>query len=303
MSTLRVATAQFALRPEPTFEVFRRHLGGVVDDAARAGAELVVLPELVTMGLLASLPDPAGLRVSGVADAYRTVFPDLTDAFAEAVSELAVSHGIWVLGGSHWRRRDDGSCVNTAYLAHPDGTVETQDKLHLTPPEAAIETARGDELLVTTIGPVRAAILICADIQFPELARHLATEEDVKLILCPSLTWNTRGVFRVRYGSHARAVENQIFVATSTIVGTCGVPIDAPLHAKGRAFVAGPIDRVFGANDGVLATTDRDGEALAVAELDFAKLDASRATPEPPGLANLRPDLYRSLAAVTVTRG
>ena len=303
MSTLRVATAQFALRPEPTFEAFRTHLAGVVDDAARADAALVVLPELVTMGLLASIPDARQLAVGGVADAYRALFPGLTDVFAETVRDLATSRGLWVLGGSHWRRREDGHFVNTSYLAHPDGTVETQDKLHLTPPEVAIDTSRGDELLVTSIGSVNVAVLICADIQFPELSRHLVTEEDVKLVLCPSLTWNTRGVYRVRYGSHARAVENQIFVVTSTLVGTCGVPADAPLHGKGRAFVAGPIDRVFGANDGVLASTDRDDEAIAIADLDFARLEESRANPEPPGLSNRRPELYRALSHAGGVRG
>jgi predicted amidohydrolase len=303
MSTLRVATAQFALRPEPSFEAFRTHLAGVVDDAARADAALVVLPELVTMGLLASLPDARRLTVDAVADAYRRLFPQLTEAFADTVRDLATTRGISVLGGSHWRQREDGHFVNTAYLAHPDGTVQTQEKLHLTPPEVAIDTTPGDELLVTSVGSVKVGVLVCADIQFPELSRHLVIEEDVKLVLCPSLTWNTRGVHRVRYGSHARAVENQIFVVTSTLVGTCGVPADAPLHAKGHAFVAGPIDRVFGANDGVLASTDRDEEAIAVVDLDFARLEESRANPEPPGLSNLRPELYRALSHAGGVRG
>ncbi|MDX6590816.1 MAG: hypothetical protein QOJ13_12 [Gaiellales bacterium] len=300
MTTLRVASAQFTLRPERDFEEFRGHLTGVVEQAAREGAALVVLPELVTMGLLASVPGADRLRVPDVAAAYRALFPELTDAFAGQVRELAMRHSIWVMGGSHWRGREDGSFVNTAYLAHPDGTLESQDKLHLTPPEVAIGTSPGDELLVTSIGSVKAGILICADIQFPELSRHLVTAEGVQLLLCPSLTWNTRGAHRVNYGSHARAVENQVFVVTSSLVGTCGVPSDSPLYGKGRAYVSCPIDRVFGANDGILAATTGDGEALAVADLDFDQLAASRVNPEPPGLANLRPDLYRSLARAAV---
>jgi predicted amidohydrolase len=300
MTSLRVASTQFELRPEHDFDTFRQHLGDVVDEAARANAALVVLPELVTMGLLASLPDAATLNVAGVAEAYRRLFPDLTERFADTVSDLAQRHSMWVLGGSHWRARGDGTYVNTAYFAHPDGRVESQDKLHLTPPEMAIGTARGDELLVTSIDSVKVGILICADIQFPELSRHLAVEEDVQLLLCPSLTWNTRGVHRVRYGSHARATENQLFVVTSTLVGTCGVPHDSPLHGKGRAFVACPIDKVFRRNDGLLAETDSDAESLVLADLDFDKVALSRAEPEPPGLANVRPDLYRSLHAAPV---
>src|SRR5579875_3281451 len=103
MSTLRVASAQFGLRPERSFDDFAEHLSAVVKDAARAEAQLVVLPELVTMGLLASLPGAKCLTVAEVPDAYRSLFPALTDAFAELVRDLAVRHSMWVLGGSHWR--------------------------------------------------------------------------------------------------------------------------------------------------------------------------------------------------------
>jgi predicted amidohydrolase len=299
MKTLRVATTQFALRPEHSFEGFSAHLSHVVQRAADDGARVVVLPELVTTGLLASSPKAASIEVATIDAAYREVFPPLAEAFSGLVSELAARNSIWLLGGSHWRRREDGTFVNTAYLGRPDGGIETQDKLHLTPPEKAIGTSVGDNLIVAEIDSIRVGVLICADIQFPELTRHLVTEQDVQLILCPSLTWNTRGVNRVRYGSHSRAAENQIFVATSTLIGTDGMPGDAPLHAKGRAFIAGPIDRVFGANDGVLACTEDDDEGMAVLDLDFDQLAASRANPEPPGLSNLRPELYRSLAEST----
>lgn len=299
MKTLRIATTQFALRPEHDFQEFSTHLSDVVGKAAQAGARVVLLPELVTTGLLASSAKADTITVANIDAAYREVFPPLAGAFSDLVAELAKRHSMWVLGGSHWRRREDGTFVNTAYLGRPDGGVETQDKLHLTPPEKEIGTSGGDNLIVAEIDSIRVGVLICADIQFPELTRYLVTEQDVRLILCPSLTWNTRGVNRVRYGSHSRAAENQIFVATSTLIGTDGMPGDAPLHAKGRAFVAGPIDRVFGANDGVLACTGDDEEGMAVVDLDFDQLAASRANPEPPGLSNLRPDLYRSLAEST----
>jgi hypothetical protein len=39
-----------------------------------------------------------------------------------------------------------------------------------------------------------------------------------------------------------------------------------------------------------------------VTDPDFEKLQAIRSNPGPPGLADLRPDLYRALPAVTVER-
>jgi predicted amidohydrolase len=209
---------------------------------------------------------------------------------------MAVRKGVWLLGGSHYRRIDAERFRNTAYLAHPDGRLEHQDKLHLTPPEVALGTDRGEDVLITTVGPARVGIQICMDIQFPEVSRHLALQ-GVDLVLCPSLTWNRRGANRIRYSSHSRALENQMYVATSVSLGTCGVPGDGALHGTGHAMVCCPIDRLFGVHDGVLAQAAGAAEEVVVCDLDFDLVRQSRADPEPPGLANLRPDLYRSLAS------
>jgi predicted amidohydrolase len=300
MSTeLSVAPVQFDLRAEPTLESFLAHVESAVDGAARAGAEVVVLPELVSTGLLATHPSAGELTVADLGDAYRAVFPQYEEAYAEQLRALARAKGVWIAGGSHWRLADDGGCRNTAFLAEPDGQLHTQDKLHLTPPEKAIGGVGGDRVLIASIGSVRVAILICADIEFPELTRHCVTH-GVELLLCPSLTWNTRGANRVRVSSIARALENQLFVAMAPMIGSCGLPREGALHCKGQAFVACPIDRLFGRSDGVLAITERpEEEAAIVARLDFDQLAESRANPEPPGLSNRRPELYASLEQVT----
>jgi predicted amidohydrolase len=298
-SELTVAPVQFELHAEPRLETFLEHIESVVDDAARAGGEVIVLPELVTTGLLATHPRAQRLTVAELEDAYRAVFPEYDEAYGERLRVLATGKGVWIAGGSNWRRAEDGTHRNTAFLAHPDGRLDRQDKLHLTPPERDLGTTPGERLMIATIGSVRVAILICADIEFPELTRHLACN-GVELVLCPSLTWNTRGTNRVRYSSLVRAFENQLFVATAPMIGSADLPQDRPLRCKGQAFVACPNDRVFGRNDGVLATTDRPGEeAVTVARLDFEQLAASRANPEPPGLANIRPELYARLEKVT----
>jgi hypothetical protein len=38
----------------------------------------------------------------------------------------------------------------------------------------------------------------------------------------------------------ARAIENQLYVALSTLVGTSGLPVDAPLYAVGTSIGADP---------------------------------------------------------------
>lgn len=293
MSALRVAVAQFELKPETSFDTFYRHVQKVVTEAVENRAEVVVLPELVTTGLLATVTDhdPTTFTVS---EDYRRVFPGFTDDLVEAYRGLATSQSITIVGGSHYRLIPDGALRNTCYIAHADGRVETQDKLHLTPPEHRLGATGGDDVLITRLGPFLAGVQICADIEFPEVARHLV-DEGVGLILCPSLTWNRRGAHRVRFGAHARAMENQLYVAGSPLIGTSGLPIDAPLHGTGRAFATGPIDRTVGVNDGLLGCADEPREQVLIVDLDPELLRESRAHPEVPGLSLRRLDLYDRL--------
>ena len=295
MSRLRIAAVQFELRPEPRFEGFAEHVESVVHRAAQQGAELVVLPELVTTGLLASHPQAGKLRRADMGEAYRETLAALTDRYVDLVRSLAITHRLALVGGSHYRARHDGACRNTAYLADPSGAILMQDKLHLTPPEVAMGTKPGDGVVTHRVGAATVAIQICADIEFPEVSRILALA-GADVIVCPSLTWNRRGATRVRVSSIARSIENQIFVATSPLIGTCGIPHDGAMHGTGRAMISCPVDRLFGRNDGVLAEAEAASEAVVVADLDFEMLRASRADPEPPGFRNIRPELYKSLS-------
>lgn len=294
MSSMLIASVQFELRPERSVQQHLDHMEDSIRAAAERGAALVMFPELSSTGLLASL-DHVSTTVT-VSDDYRHGLSALTPDIVSGVAALAAKHGITVLAGSHNRIADDGSLRNTAYLVHPDGRVEAQDKLHLTPQEHAMGARGGDDLLVTRIGDFTVGVLICADIQYPELSRSLL-QRGVDLILCPSLTWNRRGVYRVRTGCAARAIENQAYVVMSPLVGSSGLPADAPMHAVGSAIVTTPVDRTIGLNDGVLAITSSKDEELLFAELDRDLLLASRETPEAPGLKLHRPDLYARLAA------
>ncbi|MCP3426949.1 hypothetical protein NBM05_13260 [Rothia sp. AR01] len=274
-------------------EAFLTHVDDLVGEAVENGAELVVFPEFASTGLLGGITDH---EVTGadVAQDYWNFLAPLADRISGGLADIARERGVFVLGGSHNRIAADGSLRNTAYLAHPDGRIEAQDKMHLTPQEHEMGTAGGDKILVTRIGPFTAGVLICADIQFPELSRYLVAQ-GVDLILCPSLTWNRRGVHRVRTGCEARAIENQCFVAMSPLIGSSGLPLDAPMYAVGQALITTPVDRTFGLNDGMLAAGDGKGELIVYADLDWDLLMASRETPEAPGLKLQRPDLYASL--------
>lgn len=295
MSSLTVAAIQFELRAETSVADFLDHVETCIAASVAQGAELVVFPELASTGLLGAIDDHE-VTTNTIASDYWGVLPQHTETIAGGVRELARQYGIVVVGGSHNRIAADGSLRNTAFVAHPDGRLETQDKTHLTPQEHDLGARGGDDLLITKVGPFTAGVLICADIQYPELARYLV-RNDVDLILCPSLTWNRRGVHRVRTGCQARAIENQLFVVMAPLVGNSGLPVDAPMYAVGRALVAGPVDKTVGINDGLLALAEDDGEQILVTTLDHDLLMASRAKPEAPGLALRRLDLFADLAS------
>ncbi len=293
MTKLRVACVQSVLRSESSLEEHLLGMESFVARAAAGGAGLVVFPEFSSIGLLGVIDDHQVVGET-VADDYREFLAPLFPEIAERVQEMAKRYEVTILGGSHNRVASGGSLRNTAILAHPDGRVEFQDKIHLTPPEHAMGATGGDQLLVTKIGSFTAGVLICADVQYPELSRHLVAQ-GVELILCPSLTWNRRGVYRVRTGCAARAIENQCYVAMSPLVGSSGLPADAPMYAVGKALVATPVDKTFGLNDGLLALADGDGEQIIYADLDHDLLLASRERPEAPGLKLQRPEFYAQL--------
>lgn len=293
MVSMTVATVQLELRAERTVDQFLAHLASLVRAAAERGAKAVLFPELASTGLLAAIDDHP-VTVDTIASDYWEELPTFTDAIVDGLGRLAAQHDITVVGGSHNRLAKDGTLRNTAYVVHPDGRVESQDKIHLTPQEHDLGARGGDDLLITKIGPFTAGVLICADIQFPELSRYLV-EQGVDLVFCPSLTWNRRGVHRVRTGCQARAIENQLYVVMSPLVGSSGLPIDAPMHATGRAVITTPVDRTVGLNDGILAEAAGPDEQVVVADLDLDLIEASRAKPEAPGLALRRLDVFEKL--------
>lgn len=296
MTALPISVTQFELAPDASFGAWAERVSAVAHEAAGSGSRVLLLPELMTTSLLAAHDRRDELTVANLDEVYRTYFPTFTDDVASLLRGLAEQHGLTIIG-SHLRSVGDGRVRNTAYVAQPGGDLLLQDKLHLTPPERSMGIEPGEAIDTFEVDGVTCAVQICADIEFPEVSRLLAAR-GVEVILVPSLTWNTRGSERVRIGAHARAMENQLYVAVSTLVATSGYPVDGAIHGTGNARVAVPLDRTFGKNDGVWAQAeDTRRGAVLHAQLETELLAASREHPEPPGLRYVRPDLYARLAA------
>lgn len=291
---LRISLATLAIRRYPDIAAFRMHIAGAAAEAAGSGSRLLLLPELACVGLLWGDESAARTTVAEVGNLYRRRLTPLLQSYCDALLDIARLHDITLAGASFWHE-ENGHGLNSGFIALPDGQLIRQDKLHPTRPEQAIGTVGGAELRSFEIDGVRLGLVICYDVQFPELTRHLVAE-GIEILLVPSLT-TERGYWRVRHSAHARAVENQIYVCVSPIVGDLGIPAEYPVRGVGGAFVACPIDNRFNIEDGTYARAALNEESLLHVSLNLARLRLSRAKSEIRQLADRRPDLYARLSA------
>jgi len=224
-----------------------------VGEAARAGAELVGLPEYFC---LMGRQDEDKLAIaedfgSGPLQAF--------------LAGLARQHGITLMGGTiPLRSAASGKVHNSTLVFGPAGErLARYDKLHLFGFDNGRE--RYDEGRVQQAGDAPAAfdwqgetvaLSVCYDLRFPELYRRLAPT----LIAVPSAFTYTTGQAHWELLLRARAVENLAYVIA---------PAQGGLHSNGRrtwghSLIVDPWGQV-------LACVD-EGEGLAIADIDPARI-------------------------------
>jgi len=142
-------------------------------------------------------------------------------------------------------------------------------------------------------------VLICYDIEFPEAARHLA-DAGAEVIFVPFCTDNRQGYLRVRYCAHARAIENQVYVAMAGNVGNLPDVQNMDINYA-QAAVLTPSDFAF-ARDGIAAESDSNEETILVCDLDLDDLHHSRSHGTVTPRTDRRPDLFSMLVTFTSAR-
>lgn len=266
---MRVAAARYRIGMPPDFEAFAEHQRRLLTDAAAAGAEVAVLPEYLALELAATFD----AEVRGDTLGSFAAIQRYRDDWLALFSGLARDTGMTIVAGSFLLDLGDGRYRNRSDVFAPGGTYDWQDKLQLTAFEKATGViAPGDALKVFDLGPVRAGVAICYDIEFP-LPVRAQWNAGARLFLVPSCTDTEAGATRVRVGCLARALENRSFVAQSVTAGDA--PWTPVLDANtGHAAVIAPMDAGFPA-DGMLAETG-DADVWAIADIDVEALEASR---------------------------
>ncbi len=176
------------------------------------GADLVVLPEFTWMGLEPLVEPQSPQRVAEVF---------WNELFLTLRSLLNRPDKAVVLGTVPFWDADRGVLYNRAPIFVGDQILH-QDKLHLTPWESAF--ASGDELHLWEFAGLRFAVVICLDIEIPEISVRLRGA-GVDVVLVPSATETILGVERVDRCASARAVELGSIVGVSHLTGKaeCGL--------------------------------------------------------------------------------
>ncbi|MBS1718153.1 MAG: hypothetical protein JSS72_10535 [Armatimonadetes bacterium] len=258
--TLTVAASAWQIRHARGDGDFFGHMYDHVQAAYDAGAKVLVLPELFVLELLSLAPD--------VEERHMPEFlAQWSSAIEDWLLRISASSGITLVGGSYFRKAGHKRFQNVTATATPQGVLKTYAKNKLTSYEREIWELQPGEGLATLTEEVIGS-LICYDSEFPEACR-LLVQSGMQLLCVPTFTEDRYGYERVRVSCLARALENQIFVAQSSLLGTLDrEPVPS---TYGSSAILVPSCREF-PDGSVLAETSLGEEGLAVAKLDFALL-------------------------------
>ncbi|MCY9590740.1 acyltransferase [Paenibacillus chitinolyticus] len=278
----RVSAVQHHLHTISSFQEFADQVEHYVKTAQEFDSDFVLFPELFTTQLLSIRnPGEGALTINDL--------PSFTDSYMELFKGLAKSTGMHLIGGTHIIE-DGGRLYNSAFLFYPDGRVGEQRKLHITPTEVKEwNMGAGDVLQVFDTDKGRIAILVCYDMEFPEIVR-MAKARGADVIFCPSCTDDRHGFHRVRYSCHARTIENQIYVVVTGTIGSLPT-VDFMRGNFGQAAVLTPNDVPFPPR-GILAEGEINDDMIITADLDLALLEEVREKGSVTTWRDRRTDLY-----------
>lgn len=289
---IRVAAAQWLMRPGFTRPQFESTLAFFAESADVYHCHFLLLPELFTVQTFTSWPTKLEARAAmeRLADEY--------ELYRRSMLELAQAHQLYLVGGSH-PVREGGKLYNRCHLFSPAGGVYVQDKLHLTPVERELwGFAGGERLRVFDTAMGRVSALVCYDIEFPELSR-LMTLAGTTIIFVPFSTDEKQAYWRVRHSAQARAVENSIYVVMAGNAGN--LPVSSYLLNYARSAVLTPCDFGF-PEAGIAAEADPNVETVVIADLDLAALDQHRDAGSVRVLHDRRADLFELRAKTPIER-
>ena len=282
MAKIRISAVSFKSGPIKSFNDFADHATRLVNEAAADSPDFVVFPELFTNELMTFFDEP------DLGQRFRRM-PTYTNDYIKLFDSLAKEKAMYIVAGSHVKEVE-GRYYNTSHLFSPDGQAREQRKVHLFPPERAVNITPGDNLAVFQTEKAKVSILTCYDLEFPEVAR-LVTLQGAEILISPSATMDGNGYWRVRHCGQARCIEDQVYVVHSSLLGDWGIP---GLQFWGLSSILSPCETGL-PEKGIVAEGPVNEESVITAEVDTEKLYEIREKGAAPTLKDRRWDLLENL--------
>lgn len=279
---IRLGLIQWQMRPLNNVEALFEQAEFFIDAVSGYGSDFALFPELFTAPLMADY------NHLSEAEAIRELARH-TDPIRKRFQEFAISYNINIITGS-MPYVDGGNLYNVGFLCKRDGTSEMYTKIHITPNEVIHWGMKGGsefKTFDTDCGKI--GILICYDVEFPELSRLLA-DEGMNILFVPFLTDTQNGYTRVKHCSQARAIENECYVAIAGCVGNLPKVNNMDIqYAQSSVFT--PSDFAFPSN-GIKAEATPNTEMTLIVDVDLNLLKELHEHGSVKTLKDRRSDLY-----------
>ncbi len=263
----RIACCQIA----PVFGDLTANTALIVEQiraAVAAGADVVVLPELVTSGYMFADAD----------EARSLARPATADTFAEWIAAA----GDAVVIGGFPESGTDGLLYNSAVMLDGSGVLGFYRKSHLWDREKLVFTpgAAVPEVVATRHGAI--AVMVCYDLEFPELTRPVALA-GAELIAAP-VNWP---LFPRPDGEHPGEVINAMATARASKVAVACC--DRTGVERGQAWTEGS---AVVSPDGWVLSAVGSGSGMAIADVDLSVTHDKALTEHVDLFGDRRPELY-----------
>ncbi|MEX0660210.1 MAG: bifunctional GNAT family N-acetyltransferase/carbon-nitrogen hydrolase family protein [Balneolaceae bacterium] len=281
-SVVRMGLVQWQMRPYKTFEDLTEQIEYFVDSVSGYEADFILFPEYINAPLMAEF------NHLSEADAIRQL-ATYTDRMRDVFAEFAISYNINIITGSMPEVRDE-SLYNVGHLCKRNGEIEKYEKIHATPDEIKVwGMSGGNRIQVFDTDAGKVGVLICYDVEFPELSRLLA-DQDMDILFVPFMTDTQNGYSRVRNCAMARAIENECYVAVAGSVGNLPRVHNMDIQ-YGQSVVFTPCDFAFPTN-GIKAEATPNTEMMLIVDVDLDLLKELHLKGSVRTLKDRRKDLY-----------
>jgi len=282
-TSARVGCVQWQMRSLNSIEELIQQVEFFIDALSDYQCDLALLPEFFNAPLM-------GIEAHKSSIDSIKALAEFSEEIVEAISKLAVSYNINIIAGS-MPVIENNELYNVSYFCRRDGTLESQYKIHPTPYEKRAWIMQGgDRLNVFETDFGKIGILICYDVEFPELSR-LQSEKGLQMLFVPFWTDTKNAYLRVRCCAQARAIENECYVVITGSVGNLP-KVDGADIQYAQSAVFSPSDFSF-PHDAIMAETTPNTEMTLIVDLDLEKLSKLRNEGSVRNYLDRRRDLYR----------